>query len=110
MPPFTTTRLPLGEPAHDRIFAACQELGIPLAIHPSYEPKWCAPGRFGEYTSGRYGFFLNATAGDAVRHAFTSLFQYGVFARFPELTSQLPESARAGFLGRNVLEAYRIAE
>ncbi len=98
VPPFTTTRLPLGDPAHDRIFATCQELGVPLAIHPSYEPKWCAPGRFGPYTSARYGFFLNTTAPDAVRHAFTSLFQYGVFERFPELRVIVLESG-AGWVG-----------
>jgi predicted TIM-barrel fold metal-dependent hydrolase len=98
VPPFTNTRLPLGDPAHDGIFAACQELGVPLGIHPSYEPIWCAPGRFGRYTSAKYGFFLNATAGDAVRHAFTSLFQCGVLARFPELRVVVLESG-AGWVG-----------
>ncbi len=98
VPPFTTTRIPLGDPRHDRIFAACQELGLPLGIHPAFEPKWCAPGRFGEYTSARYGFFHNVTAGDAVRHAFTSLFQYGVFGRFPGLKVIVLESG-AGWIG-----------
>ncbi len=98
VPPFTTTRLPLGDPAHDRVFAACQELGLPLGIHPVFEPKWCAPGRFGEYTSAKYGFFQNVTAGDAVRHAFTSLFQYGVFGKFPGLRVVVLESG-AGWIG-----------
>ncbi|MDH3684730.1 MAG: amidohydrolase [Myxococcales bacterium] len=98
VPPFTTTRKPLGDPAHDRIFAACQELELPLGIHPAFEPKWCAPGRFGDYTSGKYGFFHNVTAGDAVRHAFTSLFQYGVFEKFPELRVVVLESG-AGWIG-----------
>jgi predicted TIM-barrel fold metal-dependent hydrolase len=98
VPPFTTTRLPLGDPAHDPIFAACQELGLPLGIHPVFEPRWCAPGRFGSYTSAKFGFFHNATAGDAVRHAFTSLFQYGVFERFPELRVVVLESG-AGWVG-----------
>jgi predicted TIM-barrel fold metal-dependent hydrolase len=98
VPPFQWTRKPLGDPAHDRVFAAAQECGLPLGIHPSLEPKWTAPGRFGEYTSGKYSFFLNVTSADAVRHAFTSLFQYGVFAKFPQLRVVVLESG-AGWIG-----------
>ncbi|HIF96779.1 MAG TPA: amidohydrolase [Myxococcales bacterium] len=98
VPPFQWTRKPLGDSAHDRVFAAAQESGLPLGIHPSLEPKWTAPGRFGNYTSGKYGFFLNVTAADAVRHAFTSLFQYGVFEKFPALRILLLESG-AGWVG-----------
>jgi predicted TIM-barrel fold metal-dependent hydrolase len=98
VPPFSMTRKPLGHKNHHRVFAAAQELGLPLGIHPSFEPKWCAPGRFGEVTSSRYSFFLNVTAPDAVRHAFTSLFQYGVFAAFPELRVVVLESG-AGWIG-----------
>jgi predicted TIM-barrel fold metal-dependent hydrolase len=36
-------------------------------------------------SGARFSFFENVIAGDAVRHAFTSLFQYGVFEKFPEL-------------------------
>jgi len=98
VPPFTMTRKPLGHPEHHRVFAAAQELGLPLGIHPCFEPKWCAPGRFGEMTSSRYSFFINVTAPDAVRHAFTSLFQYAVFAEFPELRVVVLESG-AGWIG-----------
>jgi predicted TIM-barrel fold metal-dependent hydrolase len=98
VPPFTTTRKPLGHPSHNPVFATCEELGLPLGIHPCFEPKWCAPGRFGEYTKAKYGFFLNVTAGDAVRHAFTSLFQYGVFGKFPKLRIVVLESG-AGWIG-----------
>ena len=98
VPPFQWTRKPLGDPAHDRVFAAAEECGLTLGIHPSLEPKWTAPGRFGDYTSGRYGFFLNVTSADAVRHAFTSLFQYGVFERFPGLRVAVLESG-AGWVG-----------
>ena len=98
VPPFQWTRKPLGDPAHDRVFAAIEECGLTLAIHPSLEPKWTAPGRFGEYTSGKYGFFLNVTSADAVRHAFTSLFQYGVFEKFPSLRIAILESG-AGWIG-----------
>ena len=98
VPPFQWSRKPLGDPAHDRVFAAAQECGLPLGIHPSLEPKWTAPGRFGEYTSGKYSFFLNVTSADAVRHAFTSLFQYGVFEKFPDLRIAVLESG-AGWVG-----------
>ncbi|MEE2678657.1 MAG: amidohydrolase family protein [Myxococcota bacterium] len=98
VPPFQWSRKPLGDPAHDRVFAAAQDCGLPLGIHPSLEPKWTAPGRFGEYTSGRYSFFLNVTSADAVRHAFTSLFQYGVFEKFPQLRVAVLESG-AGWVG-----------
>ena len=98
VPPFQWTRRPLGDPAHHRVFAAAQDCGLTLGIHPSLEPKWTAPGRFGEYTSGRYAFFLNVTSADAVRHAFTSLFQYGVPEEFPKLRVAVLESG-AGWIG-----------
>jgi len=98
VPPFQWSRKPLGDPAHDRVFAAAEECGLALGIHPSLEPKWTAPGRYGDYTSGKYSFFLNVTSADAVRHAFTSLFQYGVFEKFPKLRVVVLESG-AGWVG-----------
>ncbi len=98
VPPFQWSRKPLGDPAHDRVFAAAEECGLPLGIHPSLEPKWTAPGRYGEYTSSKYAFCLNVTSADAVRHAFTSLFQYGVFEKFPKLRIVVLESG-AGWVG-----------
>jgi predicted TIM-barrel fold metal-dependent hydrolase len=44
--PFTITRIPHGDPQHDSVFAAAQDLDVPLAIHPTFEPKSAAPGRF----------------------------------------------------------------
>ncbi len=98
VPPFQWSRRPLGDPAHDRVFAAVQDHDLTFGIHPSLEPKWTAPGRFGDYTSGKYGFFLNVTSADAVRHAFTSLFQYAVFEKFPGVRFVILESG-AGWIG-----------
>ena len=97
-PPFTWTRKPLGHPDHHRVFAAAQELGLPLGIHPTFEPMWCAPGRYEGMTGLRNTFFLNVTAPDAIRHAFTSLFQAGVFDLFPELRVIILESG-ASWIG-----------
>jgi predicted TIM-barrel fold metal-dependent hydrolase len=94
--PFTMTKKPHGHPDHDRLFATAQELDVPIAIHPTFEPKWATPGRF-EDLHGAH-FFLNVTAADAVRHAFTTLFQFGVFDRFPRLKIVVLESG-AGWIG-----------
>jgi uncharacterized protein len=94
--PFTMTRKPHGHPDHDRVFAAAQDLDVPLAIHPTLEPKWAPPRRF-EHLRGAT-FFLNVTGADAVRHAFTTLFQFGTFDRFPRLKIVVLESG-AGWIG-----------
>ncbi|MBI1817053.1 MAG: amidohydrolase [Deltaproteobacteria bacterium] len=94
--PFTMTKRPHGHPDHDVLFAAAQDLDVPLAIHPTFEPKWATPGRF-DNLQGNH-FFLNVTAADAVRHAFTTLFQFAVFDRFPRLKIIILESG-AGWIG-----------
>jgi predicted TIM-barrel fold metal-dependent hydrolase len=94
--PFTLTKKPHGHPDHDRLFAAAQDLDVPIAIHPTFEPKWAAPGRF-EQLHGA-SFFLNVTSADAVRHAFTTLFQFATFDRFPKLKIVVLESG-AGWIG-----------
>ena len=94
--PFTLTRKPHGHPDHDRLFAAVQDLDVPLAIHPTFEPKWAPPGRFA-HLRGTH-FFENVTAADGVRHAFTTFFQFAVFDRFPRLKLVVLESG-AGWIG-----------
>jgi predicted TIM-barrel fold metal-dependent hydrolase len=47
VPPFTITRKPVGHPDHHRVLRAAAERGLPFGLHPSFEPKWAAPGRYG---------------------------------------------------------------
>jgi uncharacterized protein len=98
VPPFIWSRKPHGHPDHHRVFAAAEELGLPLGIHPSFEPHWAAPTRFGKMTGANTAFFQNVVLGNVIREGFTSLFQYGVFDEFPELRVVILEIG-AGWIG-----------
>jgi predicted TIM-barrel fold metal-dependent hydrolase len=84
-PPNPTTRKGVAHPDHDRVFAAAAELDLPLGIHPAFDPFWSRQTRFEEMHGSQFSFFENVIAGDAVRHAFTTFFQYGTFDKFPDL-------------------------
>ncbi len=82
---FAITRKPIAHPDHDVVFAKAQELDVPLGIHPTFEPPWALPGRFDRRFVRNAYFYLNVTAPDGIRHAFTSFFQYATFDKFPGL-------------------------
>jgi predicted TIM-barrel fold metal-dependent hydrolase len=82
---FVMTGKPHAHPDHDVLFAKAQELGVPLAIHPSLEPQWALPGRYRLDYVRKQPFFLNVTASDSIRHALVSFMQYGTFEKFPKL-------------------------
>jgi predicted TIM-barrel fold metal-dependent hydrolase len=94
--PFTWTRTPHGHPDHDPVFAAAQDLDVPLAIHPSFEPPSLASHRFSGMRRAR--LLSSVTPGDGVRHAFTTLFDFGTFDRFPRLRVVVLESG-GGWVG-----------
>ncbi len=94
---FVMTRKPHAHPDHDVLFAKAEELGVPLGIHPTLEPQWAQPGRYGAEYLRPLHYFLNVTAADAIRHAFTSFIQYGTFDKFPRLKLVLLE-AGAGWI------------
>jgi predicted TIM-barrel fold metal-dependent hydrolase len=98
VPPFIWSRKPHGHPDHRRVFATAQELGMPMGLHPSFEPHWAAPTRFGRMTGADTAFYQNVILGDVIRAGFTSLFQYGVFDLFPELRVVILEIG-AGWIG-----------
>ncbi len=97
--PFTHDAKPLGHPDHDVVFAACQDLDVPLAIHPTFEPQWTKGQRMGTWENVKQLRLLPMVmASDGVRQQFTTLFDYGVFDKFPKLRVVVLESG-AGWIG-----------
>ena len=95
--PYTITRKPHGHPDHDVLFAAAQDLDVPIAIHPGLEPAaFSIHQRFDGMAWADWYFDLFAAQG--VGHAFATFFQYGVFDRFPRLRVVVLESG-AGWIG-----------
>ena len=94
--PFTWSKKAIGDPVHDPVFRAAEELDAPLAIHPTFEPFFLRSQRI-EF--GHRLPMLSAYAGAAgVRHAFASFFDAALFERFPRLKIVLLECG-GGWIG-----------
>lgn len=95
--PFTISRIPHGDPQHDAVFAAAQDLNVPFAIHPTFEPsEWGIHHRYDRFQWAAW--YYDLFAGQGVQHAFGTFFQLGVFERFPRLRVVVLES-QAGWIG-----------
>jgi len=94
---FTHTRKPHGHPDHDPLFAKACELGVPLAIHPTFEPIWAVPVRF-HGMKRESEFFYNVMLRQGMQQAFLSFFALGTLERFPRLALGVLESG-SGWIG-----------
>lgn len=106
--PFTHTRTAPGDPAHDALWARAQHLGVPVAIHPTFEPFWAAPVRFKRLGMARE-FFYNNMLKQGVQQAFLSFIALGALDRFPELSLGILE-AGSGWIGSFLDRADALAE
>jgi uncharacterized protein len=101
--PFTLSGVPHGHPDHDPLWAAAEELDVPIAIHTGIDPpSRSLHGRF-DALSWPDGipagiWYLQLCFPQAVQQAFSTFFQYGTFDRFPKLRLVVLESG-AGWLG-----------
>jgi predicted TIM-barrel fold metal-dependent hydrolase len=101
--PFTWTGKAQAHPFYDRFWATAEELGVPIAIHPTIEPLRFSPHqRFGgELALGEpmhLGWYHDVFAAQGVQHSFGACFHYGLFERYPRLKLVVLES-QAGWIG-----------
>ena len=94
--PFTWTHKAHVDPVHDPVYAKAVELDVPIAIHPAFEPFELRSPRF--ENGHRLSLLASVTAGEGVRQAFTTFFDFATFDRFPRLKLVLLESG-AGWIG-----------
>jgi predicted TIM-barrel fold metal-dependent hydrolase len=93
--PFTITYKPHGHPDHDPVFAMAEELDVPLAIHPTFEPRGLNRARF----EGMERMpLLGVMACQILQQPLTTFFQFATFDRFPRLRLVVLESG-ASWLG-----------
>ncbi len=91
-------RIPYGNPVHDPIWQACDELGLPVVVHTHFETVGIAgpvtaagiPDFYSEYHtlcgSGMYGHFV-------------SILCHGIFERFPSTRVAMVEGGLVPFVG-----------
>jgi predicted TIM-barrel fold metal-dependent hydrolase len=96
--PFHHAGRPFGHPDNDALFAAAQDLDVPLAIHPTFEPPSTKGDRMGGDNFRNLRLLSSVAGSDGVRHQFTTLFDYGVFDKFPRLKIVVLECG-AGWIG-----------
>jgi predicted TIM-barrel fold metal-dependent hydrolase len=95
--PFTHSRKAHGHPDHDLLWQTASELGVPVAIHPTYEPGYCTPVRFDGL--GRAAeFHYNVMLRQGSQQALLSFFTHGTLERFPDLQLGVLESGM-GWVG-----------
>ncbi|NJN52309.1 MAG: amidohydrolase, partial [Gammaproteobacteria bacterium] len=95
--PYTHTRKPHGHVDHDVLWRKAAELGVPMAIHPTFEPQWATPIRF-DGLGAEAGFFYNVMLRQGMQQALLSFFALGTLERMPTLKLGVLESG-CGWVG-----------
>lgn len=95
--PFNHSRKAHGHPDHDPLYAAACELDVPIAIHPTIEPRWAVPIRF-QGLGLQSEFFYNTMLRQGAQQSLLSFFALGTLDRFPSLKLGVLETG-AGWIG-----------
>jgi predicted TIM-barrel fold metal-dependent hydrolase len=96
---FTADRKPHGHPDHDPLFAAAQDLDVPVAVHPSIEPQDITiHTRYEPIKGPARLWYGDMHVNQGPMMAFSTMFAYGVFEKFPKMRFVVLESG-AGWIG-----------
>ena len=106
--PYTHDQKAHGHADHDVLWSRAASLGVPMAIHPTFEPFWAAPVRFKRMGPARE-FFYNVMLKQGVQQAFLSFIALGTLDRIPDLKLGILE-AGAGWIGSFLDRADAVAE
>jgi predicted TIM-barrel fold metal-dependent hydrolase len=101
--PFTLNGKPHGHPDHDPLWAAADELDVPIALHTGVDPRGRDLHRRFDGLVWPEGvlqgiWYLQLMFAQAVQQAFSTFFLYATFDRFPRLKLVVLESG-ASWLG-----------
>jgi predicted TIM-barrel fold metal-dependent hydrolase len=101
--PFTLSGVPHGHPDHDPLWAAAEELDVPVAIHTGVDPTARSLHHRFDGLAWPDGvlqgiWYLQLMFAQAVQQAFSTFFVHATFDRFPRLKLVVLESG-AGWLG-----------
>jgi predicted TIM-barrel fold metal-dependent hydrolase len=100
--PFNWARRSPGHPDNDRFWAAAQDAGVPVAIHPTVDPPELDVHRRFDDLATRdmldFTWYFDVLVVQGMQQAFASLFHHGVFERFPRVKVVVLES-QAGWIG-----------
>jgi predicted TIM-barrel fold metal-dependent hydrolase len=101
--PFTLSGVPHGHPDHDPLWAAAEELDVPIAIHTGVDPTGRSLNHRFTGLAWPEGvvtgiWYLQLMFAQAVQQAFATFFLYATFDRFPRLKLVVLESG-ASWLG-----------
>ena len=96
--PFNHHKVPHGSPVHDVLYAKCQELNVPLAIHPTFTPHDKPAQGIFDLPSEAVLYASMMWLRSIVQQAFISYISMGTLDRFPSLKLGILE-AGSGWIG-----------
>ena len=91
-------RIPYGNPTYDPLWAAANELGLPVAVHTHYEGVGIAPPITAAGMPDFYAEY-HTLCGSGMYGHFVSILCHGIFERFPDTRVAMVEGGLVPFVG-----------